>query len=247
MAQALWVLGYADQAQQLSQEALARARQVEHLPSLEYAEVFAAQLSQCRRDVAATWAHADAAMALAAAQGFAFRIERVRIFQGWALAMEGNAVEGLAQIRQGLAASQGVGPELLRSYWLSFLAEAYGRTGQPEAGLMVLAEALMLVATTEVRWWEAELCRLKGALLLRLPIPDVQQAESCFRQALDVARGQQAKALELRVALSLSRLWQRQGKRNKAHELLTEVYGWFTEGFETPDLQEARGLLEELA
>ena len=91
------------------------------------------------------------------------------------------------------------------------------------------------------------MCRLKGALLLQLPIPDVQQAASCFRQALDVARGQQAKALELRVALSLSRLWQRQGKRHKAHALLTEVYGWFTEGFDTADLQEAQALLEELS
>jgi predicted ATPase len=246
MALALWVLGYADQAQQRSREALARARQAEHLPSLEYVEDAAVQLAQCRRDVAAIRTHADAVMALTA-RGFGFRGERMRLFQGWVLAIEGDAVEGLAQIRQGLAVTQGVGPELLRSHWLSFLAEAYGRAGQPEAGLQVLAEALALVAATEVRWWEAELCRLKGELLLQLPIPDVQQAAACFRQALEVAQGQQAKALELRAALSLSRLWQRQGKRTKTHALLTEVYGWFTEGFETPDLQEARALLEVLA
>jgi predicted ATPase len=110
-----------------------------------------------------------------------------------------------------------------------------------------VAEALTLVATTEVRWWEAELYRLQGALLLQLPNSDVSQAEACFQQALAVARGQQAKALELRAALSLSRLWQQQGQREEARALLTPIYGWFTEGLATPDLQEAKALLEELS
>ena len=123
------------------------------------------------------------------------------------------------------------------------LAEAFGQAARPEAGLTVLAEALTLVATTEERWWEAELSRLMGALQLQLPIPDVPQAEACFQRALDVARRQQAKALELRAAMSLSRLWQRQGKRKEARQVLAEVYGWFTEGFDTPDLQEAKALL----
>jgi predicted ATPase len=127
------------------------------------------------------------------------------------------------------------------------LAEAYGQVGQPEAGLTVLDEALTLVATTEARWWQAELHRLKGALLLQLPIPAGHQAEASFQQALDVARGQQAKALELRAALSLSRLWQQQGKREAARELLPPIYGWFTEGFDTADLREAQALLAELA
>ena len=114
------------------------------------------------------------------------------------------------------------------------------RRGSPRPGCTVLAEALTLVATTEERWWEAELSRLQGALLLQLPSPDVPQAEACFHQALEVARRQQAKALELRAALSLSRLWQQQGKRAEAHALLAPIYGWFTEGFDTADLQEAR-------
>jgi predicted ATPase len=111
----------------------------------------------------------------------------------------------------------------------------------------VIDEALTLVATTEARWWEAELSRLKGVLLLQLPSPEVPRAEACFRQALEVARRQQAKALELRAALSLSRLWQQQGKRIEPRELLAPIYGWFSEGFDTADLQEAKALLETLA
>jgi predicted ATPase len=118
-----------------------------------------------------------------------------------------------------------VGPETLRPHWLALLAEAYGQVGQPEAGLTVLDEALTLVATTEARWWEAELSRLKGTMLLQFPSPDAPQAEACFQQALAVARRQQAKALELRAALSLSRLWQPQGQRQAARELLAPIYG----------------------
>jgi predicted ATPase len=108
----------------------------------------------------------------------------------------------------------------------------------------VLDEALMLLGATEDYWWKAELYRLKGELLLRLPLPDIPQATACLHQAMDVARLEQARALELRAALSLSRLWQQQGQREQARQLLTEVYGRFTEGFETPDLQEARRWLE---
>jgi len=103
---------------------------------------------------------------------------------------------------------------------------------------------LTLVEAIEERWWEAEVYRLQGTLLLQLPLPDVDQAEACFQQALDVARRQQAKALELRAALSLARLWQRQGKCAAAQQLLVEIYSWFTEGFDTPDLQEAKALLD---
>jgi predicted ATPase len=129
MALALWALGYTDQARQRSQEALALAQQSGHTPSLALAEFFATLLSQFRRDVAATQAHADALMTLAAAQGFALRFEQGRILRGWALAMRGDAGGGMAHLRQGVAESQGVGPELLRPYWLSLLAEAYGRAG----------------------------------------------------------------------------------------------------------------------
>jgi predicted ATPase len=186
-------------------------------------------------------------MTLAAAQGTALRVELGRLLWGWALAMRGDAADGVAQLRQGLAAIQGMGLELMRPHGLSLLVEAYGQAGQPEAGLTVLAEALTLVGTTEERWWEAELYRLKGELLLQLPIPDAHLAEAAFHQALDIARHQQAKALELRATLYLSRLWQRQGKREAARTLLAPIYDWFTEGFDTPDLQAAKALLAELS
>jgi predicted ATPase len=239
-------LGYMDQARQRCQEVLALARQLEHTPSLAYAELGAALLSQCCRDVASTQAHAETLMALAGTQGFGLRLEQGRMLRGWALAMRADATAGVAHLCQGLAASQGVGAETLRPHWLAMLAEAYGQAGQPEAGLTVLAEALTLAATTEARWWEAELFRLRGELLLQHPHPEVPQAEACLGQALDVARRQQAKALEIRAALSLARLWQQQGQRDAARELLAPIHGWFTEGFDTADLQEAKALLEEL-
>jgi predicted ATPase len=244
---ALWALGYADQAQQRSQEALARARQVKDPPSLWLAECSAAMLSYCRRDVGGTRAYAEAAMAFAAAQGFGHRVDLGRILYGWAQVLQGDAAAGMAHISQGVAGSQAPGAKVMRPYWLSVLAEAHGQVGQPEAGLAVLAEALTLVATAEARWWEAELYRLQGDLLLHLPSPDVSQAEVSFHQALDVARRQQAKALELRAATSLSRLWQQQARRTEARQLLAGLYGWFTEGFDTPDLQTAKAFLEDLA
>jgi DNA-binding winged helix-turn-helix (wHTH) protein/predicted ATPase len=244
---ALWALGYADQARQRSQEALALAQQAEHPPSQWVAACFAALLAQCCRDVAGTRAYAEAAMALAAAQGFAHRVELSRILWGWALVLQGDAAADVAHICQGEAGSRGLGPEVAHPYWLSLLAEGYGRVGQPEAGLAVLEEALTVMATTEARWWEAELYRLQGDLLLHLPSPDVSQAEACFQRALEVARRQQARALELRAAMSLSRLWQQRAQRIEAGQLLSDIYHWFTEGFDTSDLRSAKALLEELA
>jgi predicted ATPase len=243
----LWLLGYADQAQQWNQELLAQAQQVEDSPSQASAQLFAAILSQHRRDVAATQAYAEATIALAIAQGLEHRIAQGRMMRGWARAMQGDAATGVAHLQQGLEAVQNRGQKLYHPYHLALLAEAYGKAGQTEAGLTCLAEALTRVEATEERWWEAELYRLKGELLLRLPRPDLSQATSCFHQALEVARSQQAKSLELRAALSLSRLWQQHGKRGQARQLLSEVYSGFTEGFETPDLQEARMWLEASA
>ena len=153
-----------------SQEALTLARQGDHIPTLAYAEYFVALVCQCRRDVAATQAHADALLAVAAVHRLALRAEQGRLLRGWALAMQGEAAAGVAHLRQALA-SPDVGPEALRPYWLATLAEAYGRAGQPQAGLQVLAEAVTLMATTEMRWWEAEVSRLQGELLLHLPQP----------------------------------------------------------------------------
>jgi predicted ATPase len=153
----------------------------------------------------------------------------------------------MTQIRRGLAALRATGAALRLPYYLALLAEACGQTGQATEGLALLAEAVALVDTTGERWWEAELHRLRGELLLLLSVDNHAEAEECLHQALTVARRQQAKALELRAAMSLSRLWQQQGKRVEAQQLLAEIYGWFTEGFDTPDLQEAKLLLDALA
>jgi predicted ATPase len=223
--------------------ALALAYQVAHAASLAHAELFAALLAQWCRDVPAVQGHADALMSLGEEHGFTHRLEQVWLLRGWVLAMQGEAARGVAQIRQGLAATQGRSLKLFHPYFLAVLAEAYGRAGQPQAGLQVLAEAMTLIATTEIRWWEAEVYRLQGELLLHLPSPDVPQAEAAFLRALDVARRQQAKALELRAALSLARLWHQHDQWEAARDLLAPLYAWFTEGLDTPDLQEVRTLL----
>src|SRR5205823_5922441 len=154
--------------------------------------------------------------------------------------------EGIMQITQGLMTYRAMGAEVLRPYFLALLAEAHGTMGQPEIGLTVLTEALTLMDTTGERWYESELYRLKGELLLQQNSANQAEAETCFQQAITVARNQQAKSFELRAATSLARLWQLQGKRQEAHDLLAPVYGWFTEGFDTLDLKDAKALLEEL-
>jgi predicted ATPase len=136
---------------------------------------------------------------------------------------------------------------VLRPYGLALLAEAYAKVGQREEGLTLLAEALAVTHDSGERRWDAELYRLNGELLMARSAEDDAEAETCFRQALEIARGRQAKSWELRAAMSLSRLWQRQGKRHEARNLLAPIYSWFTEGFDTADLQEAKALLEELS
>jgi len=161
--------------------------------------------------------------------------------------MQGQEEEGMAQVRQGIATWQATGAALFIPCFCTWLAEVADHLGHPEDGLQALAEASTLVEQHEERYWEVEVCRLRGVLLLRQPGMPSEEAEAWLRRALDVARRQEAKSLELRAAMSLARLWQRQGKREEARELLAPVYDWFTEGFDTADLQEAKQLLDELA
>ena len=190
--------------------------------------------------------HAEAAVALATAQGFPQWAALGTSLRGWALAMQGQGEEGMAQVRQGIAAYRATGAALLVPYFCTLLADVSAHLGHTEDGLQALAEAHTLVEQQEERWWEAEIHRLRGVLLLRQPGTPQAEAEAWLQRALDVARRQEAKSLELRAAMSLSRLWQQQGKRAEAHELLAPIYGWFTEGFDTADLQEAKALLEAL-
>jgi predicted ATPase len=185
-------------------------------------------------------------MTMATEQEFPQLLAQTTPLRGWALAACGHGEEGMTQIQQGLAASRATGATRDRPYHLALLAEASAQVGHTAKGLEAVTEALATLAQSGVRWWEAELYRLRGELLGQHAVAQPEEAEACFHQALAVARRQQAKSLELRAAMSLSRLWQRQGKRSDVLELLAPIYGWFTEGFDTADLQEAKVLLDEL-
>jgi len=189
---------------------------------------------------------AEAAVALATEKGFPFWGAAGTILRGWALVIQGQGEAGMAEVRQGIAAYRATGAALLVPYYCTVLADVAAHLGHTDDGLQMLAEAHTLVEQQEERWWEAEVCRLRGVLLLRQAAPQPEEAEACFQRALEVARRQQAKSLELRAAMSLARLWQQQGKQAEARALLAPVYNWFTEGFDTVDLQEAKALLTAL-
>jgi predicted ATPase len=246
-AWAAWLLGYPDLAWHRMQAALTLSRELAHPFSLAYALICMAIVHRFRREVPASQAHAEAVVTLATEQRFVFWGAWGTILQGRALANQGHGDEGTTQMQQGLAAYEVTGAAVFRPTFLALLAEAYGQMGQLEKGLVTLTEALTLVDTTGECFWVAELHRLKGTLLLVQSSDNQPEAETSFRQAIDIATQQQAKSLELRAAMSLSRLWQQQDKRHEAYDLLAPVYEWFTEGFDTADLQEAKVLLEELA
>ena len=265
-ANVLWLLGYPNQALKRSHEALTLAQGLSHPHSLAVALDSGAWIHQFRREGQLTQQQAEATIALSAEQGFPFWLAFGTILQGWALVEQGRIEEGITQICQGLAAYQATGAGTLRSFFLALLAEVHGKAGQVEEGLAALAEALTVVDKSGERFYEAELYRVKGELTLqqesqkakgksqKSKIPNTQQltpspqaeAEACFLKAIAIAQKQQAKSLELRATMSLARLWRSQGKRAEARQPLAEIYGWFTEGFDTKDLQEAKVLLEEL-
>jgi predicted ATPase len=245
-ARTLWLLGYPEQALAYIHEALALAHGLSHPFSLAFAQCWAACVSQLRRDVLIVREHAEAAVVLATAQRFPQWAAWGTTLRGWALAMQGRGEEGMAQVRQGITAWQAIGAVLNVPYLCTVLAEVSAYLGYVEDGLQTLAEAHTLVEQHDERYWEAEVCRLRGILLLRQPGTSPAEAETWLQRALDVARRQEAKSLELRAAMSLARLWQQQDRSAEARDLLAPIYGWFTEGFNTVDLQEAKALLEAL-
>ncbi len=261
-------LGYPDQALKRMHEALTLARESSRPFILAQTLGLAAFLHLDRGEVQAAQEQAEAMIALSREHEFALLLAEGTILRGWALAVQGREEEGVTQIRQGLAAVPATGTEVARPAYLALLAEAYGKVGRIEEGLAVLAEALAVVHKIGQYLGEGGLYWLKGELLLKSQVssPKSQvnipqsasawifhwprnpqlEAEACFHTAIEIARKQQAKSLELRAVMSLSRLWQQQGKKEEARQMLAEIYGWFTEGFDTADLQEARVLLEEL-
>jgi predicted ATPase len=247
LAKALWVLGYPDQALTKTDEACDLAYQLAHPVSLALALDFAAGLHLLRREVQAMQARSYELLELAQTQALPFWVAWAKTLQGWIRAVQDKGQIGLDQMQEGLAACRATGSELDRPWLLGLMAEVYGQDRQSEEGLTVLAEALALADTTGERWYEAELYRLRGQLLLQQSSDNTTEAESCFHQAIAIAQNQSAKSWELRAATSLARLWQQQDKRQEAYDLLAPVYNWFTEGFDTADLQEAKALLDKLA
>ena len=242
-ANTLWCLGYPTQALRRSQEALTLAQALAHPPSLALAQhlwpTCITAAGRCRRSrprPTPSWRWRPR-------RGFPSGWEWGRVGAAGRWPCRARRRLAWRSCHQGMAAVVATGQELTRPLCLLLLAEAAGHGGLVEEGLRLLAEALAALEASERGDLLAEAYRLQGALLLRQAGPDTAQAEACFQQALAIARRQQAKAWELRAAMSLSRLWQQQGKRSEAQALLAPLYGWFTEGFDTADLQEAQALL----
>jgi adenylate cyclase len=242
----LWCLGYPEQASKRSQEALTLARELSHPFSLADVLCFAGcLLNEMRRDAEALKGYADELLRLASERGMPTWLGMGIRCQGESLARLGHAQEGMAHLCRAITADQAADVGIYFSGALGFLAEAEAAAGLPEEGLNTLDEALVQVNDTNERYCEAELHRVRAELLL-MQGQDAE-AEASLHKAIEVARHQSAKSWELRATMSLARLWQKRGRTEEARQELGDVYGWFTEGFDTPDLKEARALLEGLS
>ena len=242
-----WLLGYPEQALQWSMAAVTRL-QAQALPFnaanvLELVALF----HVLRREAEITQEHAEASMTLATEHGFPQILPWSSIHQGWALGEQGRPERGLERLGQGLTLYRASGLMAWQPFYLGLLAQLHGQVGCAEEALSVLAEAQQISTQRGEFWCEAELHRLQGALLLQQSPNNATEAEACFQQAIEVAHNQKAKSWELRAATSLARLWQQQDKKEEARELLAPVYDWFTEGFDTADLKDAKALLDQLS
>ena len=249
----LWLQGYPDQALKRSMEALALAQKLAYGPTLAFTLAYASELHQLRRESSLAREHAEAVVTLSTEHGLPYWLAWGTFFGGWALTERDHLAEGIARMSEGLAADRAAGGEDQRSYFLALLADCHRRAGDRETGMRLLDEAMAILDKAGERCFEAELHRLKGVMLLdELNGNDgasdsIDAAEACFRKAIEVARAQGARSLELRAVSSLARLWRRAGRIAEARQALSEIYGWFTEGFDTADLREAKALLEALA
>jgi predicted ATPase len=242
----LWHGGYPDQARAQADETLSLAAQLSHPFTRAITLAYATMLHQFCRDLSRVDSFAEATITLCAEHGFPYYLAWAEVLRGWSRAAGGALDEGIAGIRRGIDVLQAIAGARL-PYYRALLAEALGWSGDIDEALQVLAGAFGDIQKTEERYWEAELHRVRGELLRSALVNRRAEAEASFHRAIDVAQGQHAKSLELRAAVSLGRLWRDEGRRGDAHRLVTEVYDWFTEGFDMPDLGQARSLLEELA
>jgi predicted ATPase len=249
-AATLWYLGYPEQALRSVQAARSLAEELSNPFNVAQALYFGAFTHVFRRELRRVEELAGDLTELCRENGFALLLAGGMILHGWSLAGQGQTEEGIGQMRQGLTEWKATGALSHRPFHLALLAEALRREGEVQEGLTALTEALALCTVSGERFLEAELHRLRGELLLACDESDPSRwsaADACFCQALDVARAQQAKSLELRAVISIGRLSQYQGRQAVARTLLVEAYGWFTEGIDLPDLQEAKALLKQLS
>jgi predicted ATPase len=244
-AHALWRLGYPDQARQRIREALVLTQALAHPFSLALAYQFDGLLQSWCRDWQIARERAEAALDISNEQDSPVIGAHPNCVRGLGLAKQGQAKEGIALLRRGIAVSQAAGMQSAMSLFYAWLAEVYIETGRMQEGLSTLDKALAFVAESDEGFWGEEIHRLKGELLRAQG--KQTEAEASFHKAIAEARGRSARSLELRATMSLARLWQKQGKREEARQMLAEIYGWFTEGFDTGDLQEAKALLDELS
>ena len=241
---ALWHAGYPDRGSHAANEALRYARQSSHVHTLAYALIYTGITAASERCVALTEERTEEALALAEEHGFAQWAAYGKMLKGWALAQRGQGSSAIEQIREGLAATRQTGARIWEPFFLGLLTEAFALADKIDEGLKIVLEASTTVASGE-KMNDAELHRLRGELMLRSALSD-HESDASLQLALATARKQGSRGYELRAAMSLARLWGEQGRRAKAHELLAPVYGWFTEGFDTADLKEAKALLDEL-
>jgi predicted ATPase len=241
---ALWYMGYPDRGLRQCEEAVTFARTLDHPPTLAFVSQIAMH-HQLRGEALPAETYAQTALDLAQRHDFKFWLSHATVSHGWAAAAQGRE-QGLDEIRRGIDAYRATGAELEGPIWAAMLADALLRHGRAQEALTILADALTKASTTGVCLHLAELYRLHGAALVRSGASP-EEAQASFQRAIDVAHEQRAKSLELRTAMSLARLWRDQSKVQEARELLAPVYGWFTEGFDTRDLKEAKAFLEELA
>jgi predicted ATPase len=241
----LWFLGFPDRALERVEAGLALGQRLTHANSLAFALNFVSLLHCFRREFDAAQRRAEATIALAREHPLPQWFAEAIICRGFALVGLGQSVDGIAQLRTGLAGWNGAGCRLFDTQWLGFIADAHLQAGDFDDALTALDRAAETTARTGECHYQAELYRLRGVVLANTG--EDAEAALWLQRALDTARSQQAKSLELRAATSLARLWRDQGKRAQAHDLLAPVYGWFTEGFDTADLKDAKGLLDELA
>ena len=242
-----WTQGFPDRAEQHVSASISLARRFGHAPTLAHALWFCGQLMVARRDVERALAMADELLALASDHRLALPRATAVMFRGWALALKGKVEEGTRDLEAGIETWRRSGATFNLPHRLGLLAETRALASEHAAALEVLNQALQLVEQTGERWFEPYLHLSMGRLLLSGPVADVTAAEICFRTAIVKARWQEARFWELRAASALAGLWDAEGERRKAHDLLASIYGWFTEGFSTPDLQEAKALLDALS